>query len=86
MQIIISVCVIIITVVFVVLVFDIMNTLKTVRHTCQTLDTLAKNINERVDDLKPALSGLRTLSEFSNSIVGKAIDKISSFFKKDEWL
>ncbi len=84
MQIVIGVCVVIFTAVFVVLAIEMIETLKRIRDAGESLNNLVKNINERVDDVKPAFVEFNRLSRSAFSFINGFFSVISSFFRKDE--
>ncbi|MGC8866799.1 MAG: hypothetical protein ACP5IO_03970 [Elusimicrobiales bacterium] len=84
MQIVIGVCVVIFTAVFVVLAIEMIETLKRIRDAGESFNNLVKNINERVDDVKPAFVEFNRLSQRAFSFINGFFSVISSFFRKDE--
>ncbi len=82
MNIVLSSCAVIITVVFVFLSLEAIDTLKQIKKTAAEAEKLAVNANERLTDIEPAF---KTVNSVTNTVVsgwGKLITFISSFLRK----
>ena len=79
MNIVLSSCAIIITVVFVFFALEAIDTLKQIRKTAAEAEKLAISANERLADIEPAF---KTVNSVTNTVVsgwGKLLTFISSF-------
>ncbi len=84
MEMVISVCVVIFTVVFVVLAIEIIGTLKKIKTATDDFDRLIKNLNERVEEVSTTFAGLNRITSTFYSFVDGIFLKLFSLFKKDK--
>lgn len=82
MQIVITICVIIITLVIIIVAVEFIDTLKRISCAAEEISKLTININERIDDIKPAFKSINTISSGIYSLIDSVISKINSLLKR----
>ncbi|MCX7905378.1 MAG: hypothetical protein N2446_01590 [Elusimicrobiales bacterium] len=82
MEVVISVCVVIVTVLFILVAIEVIDTLKKVREAIDSISKVAMNLNEIVENTKPAFKGVRVISDGITTIVNNILYKLLNLFKK----
>jgi len=82
MNIVITTCIIIITVTFVLLALQMIDTLKQIKNTAFQVQKLAGNANDRLNDIQPVFQTVNSVTDAVTSGWAKLIAIISSLFKK----
>ncbi|MCX7642103.1 MAG: hypothetical protein N2Z20_05670 [Elusimicrobiales bacterium] len=84
MQIVISICVVIITVMFILIAIEIIDTLKKLKEAAQNISKLTSDVDELIENAKPAFKGIRFVSDGINTIISNILSKLFKLFNKVE--
>jgi len=80
MNIIISTCLVIVTVIIILVAIEIIETLKKVKSAAESLEKLSRDIDDRVMEVEPAFKMVQGVSNKINNIVSAIINGITSLF------
>jgi len=80
MNIIISTCLVIVTVIIILVAIEIIETLKKVKSAAGSLEKLSRDIDDRVMEVEPAFKMVQGVSNKINNIVSAIINGITSLF------
>jgi len=83
MNVVITTCLIIITVSFVLLVLQLIDTLKQIKNTAFQVEKLAVNANERLNDIQPVFHTVNSLTGAVTSGWAKLVAIITGLFRRE---
>lgn len=82
MNIVITTCIVIVTVTFVLLALQLIDTFKQIKNTAFEVEKLARSANERLQEIQPAFQAVNSVTNAVTSGWVKLISIISGLFKK----
>mgnify|MGYP000057448107 CR=1 FL=1 len=83
MNVVITFCVVILSVVAIIVAIELIDTLKRIKSAAQSLEMLSRDIDERVKDTEPAFKMVNSISTTINSFFYNIVSWITSFLRKN---
>jgi len=82
MDIVISICIILVTVIFIIVAIEFIDTLKHIKSAATNIEKLAKDMDNRIIDVEPAFKMVNGVSNTIREFISEAINRIAIFFKQ----